>query len=78
MPKSKYEIIFKDIKQRIEAEEYEYQSILPSENTLVGIYDCSRNTVRRALSHLAEIGYVQAINSDIPAGGKGQLCDWWN
>ncbi len=62
MPKSKYEIIFKDIKQRIEAEEYEYQSILPSENTLVGIYDCSRNTVRRALSHLAEIGYVQAIN----------------
>lgn len=47
---------------KIEAEEYEYQSILPSESTLVGIYDCSRNTVRRALAQLADIGYVQAIN----------------
>ncbi len=62
MPKSKYESIYKDLKMKIEAEEYEYQSILPSENTLIGIYDCSRNTVRRALAQLADIGYVQAIN----------------
>ncbi len=62
MPKSKYENIYKDLKMKIEAEEYEYQSILPSESTLVGIYDCSRNTVRRALAQLADIGYVQAIN----------------
>lgn len=62
MAKSKYESIFKDLKSKIESEEYEYQSILPSENTLVGVYDCSRNTVRRALAQLSEIGYVQAIN----------------
>ena len=62
MAKSKYESIYRDLKERIEAEEYEYQSILPSENTLIGTYDCSRNTVRRALAQLAEIGYVQAIN----------------
>ena len=62
MPKSKYENIYKDLKMKIEAEEYEYQSILPSESTLVGIYDCSRNTVRRALAQLSDIGYVQAIN----------------
>ena len=62
MPKSKYENIYKDLKMKIEAEEYEYQSILPSESTLIGIYDCSRNTVRRALAQLADIGYVQAIN----------------
>ncbi|MBQ7147401.1 MAG: trehalose operon repressor [Pseudobutyrivibrio sp.] len=62
MAKSKYESIYRDLKERIEAEEYEYQSILPPESSLVGVYDCSRNTVRRALAHLAEIGYVQAIN----------------
>ena len=62
MAKSKYESIYKDLKSKIESEEYEYQSILPSENTLVGVYDCSRNTVRRALGQLSEIGYVQAIN----------------
>ncbi len=62
MAKSKYENIFKDLKERIESEEYEYQSILPPESVLVGVYDCSRNTVRRALAQLSEIGYVQAIN----------------
>ncbi len=62
MAKSKYENIFKDLKERIESEEYEYQSILPPESILVGVYDCSRNTVRRALAQLSEIGYVQAIN----------------
>ena len=62
MAKAKYENIFKDLKEKIESEEYEYQSILPSENILVGTYECSRNTVRRALAGLSEIGYVQAIN----------------
>ncbi|MBR5952017.1 MULTISPECIES: UTRA domain-containing protein [Pseudobutyrivibrio] len=62
MAKAKYESIYRDLKLKIEDEEYEYQSILPSESTLVGVYDCSRNTVRRALAQLAEIGYVQAIN----------------
>ncbi len=62
MAKSKYESIFRDLKARIENEEYEYQSILPPESTLVNIYECSRNTVRRALSQLSKIGYVQAIN----------------
>ncbi|SEP54882.1 hypothetical protein [Butyrivibrio sp. TB] len=35
MAKAKYENIFKDLKEKIESEEYEYQSILPSENILV-------------------------------------------
>ncbi|MBP5594065.1 MAG: GntR family transcriptional regulator, partial [Pseudobutyrivibrio sp.] len=56
MAKAKYESIYRDLKLKIEDEEYEYQSILPSESTLVGVYDCSRNTVRRALAQLAEIG----------------------
>ena len=62
MAKAKYESIYRDLKDRIESEEYPYQSILPPESTLVITYDCSRNTVRRALRQLGDIGYVQAIN----------------
>lgn len=65
MPKSKFETIYKSLKQKIETQEYPYQELLPSENTLVSIYDCSRNTVRRAISMLADDGYVQSLH------GKG-------
>ena len=36
-----------------------------SENTLVKEFDCSRNTIRRAIGQLASEGYVQSIH------GKG-------
>lgn len=65
MPKMKYEQIYKDLKQKIEGEEYPYQEFLPSENTLVQIYHCSRNTVRRAIGALVTDGYVQTLH------GKG-------
>ena len=65
MPKSKFEEIYRDLKRKVEQGEYLYSELLPSENTLVGIYDCSRNTVRRALAGLVEDGYVQSVH------GKG-------
>lgn len=65
MPKPKFEAIYKDLKQKIEAQEYSFQHPLPSEHTLITIYDCSRNTVRRAIRMLAEHGYVQSLQ------GKG-------
>lgn len=65
MPKSKFEIIYKDLKRKIEMQEYAYQSLLPSENTMVEIYSCSRNTIRRAIGVLVEDGYVQTLH------GKG-------
>ena len=65
MPKSKYEAIYKDLKQKIEEEEYAYQELLPSENQLVQTYNCSRNTIRRAVSRLVSDGYVQTMQ------GKG-------
>lgn len=65
MPKAKYNFIYKDLKEKIETEVYSYQEMLPSENTLVLEYNCSRNTVRRAISELAADGYVQ------PMHGKG-------
>lgn len=65
MPKSKFEEIYKDLKYKIESGAYLYSELLPSENTLVGVYLCSRNTIRRALAGLVDDGYVQAIH------GKG-------
>jgi len=65
LPKSKYEDIYRNLKQKIESNEFASQELLPSENSLIQIYDCSRNTVRRALSRLVADGYVQTIQ------GKG-------
>lgn len=65
MPRAKYDEIYKHLKQKIEGHEYPYGELLPSENTLITLYDCSRNTIRRALAGLAEDGYVQPIH------GKG-------
>lgn len=65
MPKSKFEQIYRDLKEKIEQGAYPYQELLPSENTLIGQYGCSRNTVRRALAGLAAEGSVQPIH------GKG-------
>ena len=65
MPKAKYDIIYKELKRKIETEEYSFKEFLPSENTLVTEYNCSRNTIRRAMADLIKEGYVQAIQ------GKG-------
>lgn len=62
MPKAIFQTIYKDLKQKIEHLEYGYQELLPSENTLVEQYNCSRNTIRRAISMLAGQGYVQSLH----------------
>ncbi len=65
MPRSKFEDIYRDLKYKIREGEYLYSELLPSENMLIGVYDCSRNTIRRAVAGLVEDGYVQAVH------GKG-------
>ena len=65
MPKAKYNQIYRDLKEKIEAEVYAYQEMLLSEHILITEYGCSRNTVRRAISELTAEGYVQ------PMHGKG-------
>jgi len=62
MPKSKFEQIYKELKQDIESGTLAYESLIPSENQLVVRFDCSRNTVRRAIAMLAEEGYVQPMH----------------
>ena len=59
------EEIYRDLKYHVEQGDYLYSELLPSENNLIGIYDCSRNTIRRAIAGLVGDGYVQAVH------GKG-------
>ena len=61
MPKSIYETIFEDLKNKIESQQYRSQTLLPSENELTKQYNCSRNTLRRAIAKLTALGYTQSI-----------------
>ena len=49
---------------------YSYQELLPSEGELTAEYGCSRNTLRRAVSMLADDAYVQ------PMHGRGVRVIW--
>lgn len=60
MPKSVFQQIYRDLRQKIESGLYSYQEFLPSEAELTKQYDCSRSSVRRALSLLAADGIVQS------------------
>lgn len=60
MPKVKFEDIHDDLERRIVSGSFSGR-MLPTEAQLVQDYDCSRNTVRRAIEQLAREGYVQSI-----------------
>ena len=51
--------IYYALKERIESGAYPVGQLLPSENTLLEEFGCSRNTVRRAIAELTADGYVQ-------------------
>ena len=51
--------IYYALKERIESGAYPVGQLLPSENTLLEEFGCSRNTVRRAVAGLVRDGYVQ-------------------
>lgn len=57
--------IYQDLRENVVNGTYAFQSFLPSEAQLVAVYNCSHNTLRKALFQLADEGYVQ------PMHGKG-------
>ena len=67
MPRMKYNRIYEDLKQKIERGVYRTNTYLPSEYSLIKEYDCSRNTVRRAIEQLGRDGYIQSMH------GKGVI-----
>lgn len=58
----KYEQIFKDLEHDITSGIYQAGDYLPTENELTQIYHMSRDTIRKALSLLAEAGLIQKIH----------------
>lgn len=70
MPKAIYEGIYREIRSRIINRTYAFQEMLPTEAELTAEFGCTRNTVRRALSMLADQMFVQPIH------GKGVRVIW--
>lgn len=62
---SKYEIIKKEIREKIDSMEYKPNQVLPSENELCEMYQVSRITVRRAVEDLVKENKLYKIK------GKG-------
>lgn len=58
----KYEQIFKELEHDITSGIYQAGDYLPTENELTQIYHMSRDTIRKALSLLAEAGIIQKIH----------------
>ena len=63
--KAIYKDIYESLLSSLRSGEYPYQSFIPPESHLVEKFQCSHNTVRRALAMLAQQGYVH------PVHGKG-------
>lgn len=60
---SKYDLIKQDIANKIIHGIYPASSYLPSENELCDLYGTSRETVRKALVLLLELGYIQKLKA---------------
>ena len=56
----KYDAIYQDLKEKIEAEIYATGSLLQSESALQDMYQASRDTVRKALRLLKDDGFIQS------------------
>jgi len=68
--KAIYYDIYKDLREKIIAGVYPYQSFIPSELRLVDEYQCTHNTLRKAIQVLIVHGFVQPIR------GKGVKVIW--
>ena len=77
MPGVKYDKIYKELRRRIEEEEYGFQELLPSEKVLTEQFGSSRNTVRRAIGQLAAVRPEHPRKrraGHLPEGESGGVC----
>ncbi len=63
----KYQVIYKELQEKIESGQIKANTYLKSENELMKIYEVSRDTIRKVLDLLAQNGYIQKNK------GKGSL-----
>ena len=55
----KYQMVFDDLKAKIQSSEYKNGDKLPSENMLMDVYGVSRQTIRQALGMLEKEGVLE-------------------
>lgn len=67
MGKAKADLIAADLAAKIRHHQFQAGDYLPSENHLVELYGSSRETVRKALANLNDLGMIQKIK------GKGSI-----
>ena len=67
MPNVKFKDIYHTLKANIDNGKYDISMMLPTEMELIGQFNCSRNTVRRAIGELSKDGYVESVK------GKGVI-----
>lgn len=67
MPNVKFKDIYYKLKDNIENGKYNDSMMLPTEMELIDRFNCSRNTVRRAINELSKDGYVKSVK------GKGVI-----
>ena len=67
MPNVKFKDIYHTLKTNIDNGKYDTSMMLPTEMELIGKFNCSRNTVRRAIGELSKDGYVESVK------GKGVI-----
>lgn len=67
MPKEKFSSIYEALKDNILSNKYKDSNMLPPESHLVAEFQCSRNTIRRAIAQLNSDGLVHSSK------GKGVI-----
>jgi len=67
LPNVKFKDIYHALKDNIDNGKYDDSMMLPTEMELIEKFDCSRNTVRRAINELSKDGYVKSVK------GKGVI-----
>lgn len=67
MAQSKVGAIAQDLVDKIKHQQYQAGDYLPSEHQLMELYGASRETIRKALDSLTELGLIQKIR------GKGSI-----
>jgi GntR family trehalose operon transcriptional repressor len=67
MAQSKVSAIAQDLVDKIKHQQYKPGEYLPSEHQLMDLYGASRETIRKALTSLTDLGLIQKIR------GKGSI-----
>lgn len=58
--KFKYKELYQAIKQKIDSQEWSDNQVIPTERELAETYQTSRTTVRKAIEHLRQQGYLHS------------------